>query len=96
MKTKIRLGWILVSLGSLFLISGLFVIVFATVAIEGDTTLDSPLINPSIWVTIADRLMDFTIDLLKVDWTPTRAGIFLIVIGMVLEGGGAYALLSKK
>lgn len=96
MKTKMTLGWILVGLGALFLISGLFVLIFATVNVSGDITLDTPPISPSIWVSFADRVMDFTLKLLEVDWTPTRVGIFLIVIGLVLEGGGTYALISKK
>jgi len=96
MKSKTTLGWILVGLGTLFLIGGLFVLIFATVNVSGDIGLDIPTIAPSIWVSIADRVMDFTIKLLEVDWTPTRVGIFLIVIGLVLEGGGAYALFSKN
>jgi hypothetical protein len=96
MKTKMILGWILVGLGAIFLIGGLFVLIFATVQGSGDMALDAPSISPSLWVSIADRVMDFIIELLEVDWTPTRVGIFLIVIGLVFEGGGAYALLSKN
>ena len=96
MKIKTTLGWILVGLGALFLIGGLFVIIFATVGINGDVPLSVPDISPSLWVSIADRLMDFTLKLLEVDWTPTRVGVFLIVIGLVLEGGGTYVLISKK
>jgi len=80
-------------MGSLFLISGLIVLIFATLHIGGDMALSSA--PPSMWVSLADRLMDFTIKLLEVDWTPTRVGVFLIVIGMVLEGGGAYSLIKS-
>jgi hypothetical protein len=96
MKTKKTLGWILIGLGSLFLIGGLFVLIFATVTVDGDIAMNAPLVTPSIWITIADRLMDFTIDLLKVDWTPARMGVFLVMVGLVLEGAGIYALVSKN
>lgn len=96
MKTKKTLGWVLIGLGSLFLIGGLFVLIFATIPVSGDASMSSPLVTPSMWVTIADRLMDFVIDLLEVDWTPTRTGVFLVMVGLVLEGAGFYALVSKN
>jgi hypothetical protein len=96
MKTKKTLGWVLIGLGSLFLIGGLFVLVFATVTVDGDASMNTPLVNPSIWITIADRLMDFTFELLEVDWTPARTGVFLVMVGLVLEGAGIYALISKN
>ena len=96
MKTKKTLGWVLIGLGSLFLIGGLFVLIFATVAVSGDVSMTAPLANPSAWVTFADRLMDFIIDLLNVDWTPTRTGVFLVMVGLVLGGAGFYALISKN
>jgi hypothetical protein len=96
METKTTLGWILIALGALLLIGGLFVLIFATVTVNDDPTLDLPPLTPSVWEAIANRVMDFTIQLLEVDWTPIRVGVFLIVIGLVLEGGGAYVLISKR
>ena len=32
--------------------------------------------------------------MMAIDWTPSRVGIFFIIVGMVLEGTGAYALMS--
>ena len=97
MKARTTLGWILIGLGALFLIGGLFVLIFVTVTTtSGDMAADLPPITPSLWETIATRVMDFTIDLLEVEWTPTRVGIFLIIVGLVLVGGGTYALVSKK
>ena len=94
-RTKTTLGWFLVGLGAIFLITGLVVMAFASFRVGGSTALgDSPLPS-SIWVTVADRLMDFTLTLLSVDWTPTRVGVFFIIIGMILEGGGVYVMISK-
>ena len=36
------------------------------------------------------------IQLLQVDWTPTRMGVFLVIVGLLLEAAGAYALVSKR
>ena len=80
-------------MGALFLISGLIVLIFATLHIGGDMAPAAA--SPSVWVSLADSLMEFTIKLLEVDWNPTRVGVFLIVIGLVLEGGGAYSLIKK-
>jgi len=90
MKPKLLLGWILVGMGVLFLACGLVVTIFATV------TVDSSLLQstPSMWVVLANTIMDFTLQLLAMEWTATRVGIFLIVVGMVLEGVGAYSLMS--
>jgi len=90
MKPKLLLGWILVGMGVLFLACGLVVTIFATV------TVDSSLLQstPSMWVELANTIMDFTLQLLAMEWTATRVGIFLIVVGMVLEGVGAYSLMS--
>jgi hypothetical protein len=95
METKTTLGWILVALGTLFLISGLFVLIFTTVTVHDDSSANIPPIPPSFWEAFANRVMEFTIQLLEVDWTPIRVGVFLIVIGLVLEGSGAYVLISK-
>ena len=95
MKTKTTLGWILVALGTLFLIGGLFVLIFTTVTVNDDSTANVPSIPPPFWEAFANRVMEFTIQLLEVDWTPIRVGVFLIVIGLVLEGSGAYVLISK-
>ncbi len=77
-------------MGVLFLACGLVVTIFATV------TVDSSLLQstPSMWVELANTIMDFTLQLLAMEWTATRVGIFLIVVGMVLEGVGAYSLMS--
>ena len=96
MEIKTKLGWILVALGVLFLIGGLFVLIFATVTSNMNPTADVPPFTPSVWEAIANRVMDFTIQLLVVDWTPVRVGVFLTVIGMVLEGLGVYVLISKR
>jgi len=96
MKTKKTLGWILIALGALFLIGGLFVLIFVTVTISEDGATEVPALPSSVWEVIAQRVMDFTIQLLAVDWTPIRVGVFLIVIGLILEGGGTYALISKR
>jgi hypothetical protein len=90
--TKRKLGWILVALGALFLIGGLFVLIFITVTISPEAT-PLPL---SIWEEIARQVMAFTIQLLAVDWTPIRVGVFLIVIGLILVSGGSYVLISKN
>jgi len=52
--------------------------------------------DPSFWTSLANALMEFIIDLINIDWTPTRAGVFMIIVGLVLEGGGAYALMSTE
>jgi len=95
MKPKQLLGWILVALGILFLLTGLVVTVFATVPTSGDNSIQSNQDLPSsVWVELANSVMDFTLRLLAIEWTPTRVGIFLIIVGMVLEGVGAYSLMS--
>jgi len=96
MKPRLLLGWILVATGLLFLISGLIVTTSATIAANTPRNLlqsegTSP---PTAWVQFADQVMDFTVELLSMDWTPTRVGIFFIIIGMLLEGTGVYALIS--
>ncbi len=99
MQAKSLLGWIFIGIGALFLVGGLFVLIFVTtVSVSNGMALDAPPIQApaSIWVTVAERVMDFTIQLLEVEWTPTRVGIFLIVIGLVFEGGGAYLLVAPK
>ena len=90
------LAWILVGLGVLFLVSGLIVTLFATIPLAGGGNMPqgADAIPPSMWVEFADRIMDFTLDLLAIEWTAARAGIFFIVIGMVLEGFGVYSLIS--
>ena len=82
-------------MGILFLVSGLVVTVFATVPISNGSAIQSDQALPSsVWVGLANNIMDFTVQLLAMQWTPTRAGIFLIIVGMVLEGVGAYSLMS--
>ncbi len=89
------LAWILVGLGVLFLVSGLIVTMFATVTLSSGGNLpQGDAIPASMWVEFANRIMDFTLELLAMEWTPARVGIFFIVVGMVLEGVGVYTLIS--
>jgi hypothetical protein len=48
METKTTLGWILVALGALFLIGGLFVLIFAALTVSDDTSMDMPPITLSV------------------------------------------------
>jgi hypothetical protein len=95
-KTKLTFGWLLIVTGTLFLICGLVVMIFATLSMGPDGIMGGDLSDPSFWPTLANALMEFVIDLINIDWTPTRAGVFLIVVGLVLDGGGAYALMSAE
>ena len=70
--------------------------IFATIHIGGEGPMGGNIPEPSFWTTLADEVMEFIIDLLNVEWTPARAGVFLIVIGLFLDGGGAYILVSKE
>jgi hypothetical protein len=71
------------------------VAVFATMPrAVGPTPESVPEAPPSALVELATHIMDFTVELLLLEWTPMRVGIFLIVIGLMLDGGGAYVLLS--
>ena len=97
MKTNTTLGWIIIGTGTLFLVSGLIVLIFATLPLHTGGDMATPTAPAtSVWVTLADRLMEFTLKLLEVDWTPPRVGIFLIIIGLVLDSGGAYLLTKSK
>ncbi|MBC8333098.1 MAG: hypothetical protein H8E28_14045, partial [Anaerolineae bacterium] len=99
METRKLLGWILVISGLLFLLSGLLVTVFAAVPMPINSNMpqgDDMAASPSMWVDFANQVMDFTLELLALDWTPIRVGVFLIVVGMLLEGFGVYSLLSAK
>ncbi len=80
--------------GLLFLLSGLAVTMFATMPMTSNLPQSSETAPSSVWVELADRVMDFTLQLLALDWTPMRVGVFLIIVGMVLEGIGVYALIS--
>jgi predicted transporter len=94
MKAKQTLGWLFVLTGLLFLLSGLIVMMFATLG-PGGMLGPSNLPNPSsIWVSLANALMDFTIKLLMVEWTPVRVGVFMIVVGILFEGSGGYLITS--
>ncbi len=95
MNTKQTLGWIFVITGTVFLVSGLVVMIFATLN-PGFDASGGEIVDPSIWVSLANRIMDFTIDLLKVDWTPVRVGVFLIIIGVIMDGGAAYLMISSE
>ncbi len=92
-KNRLRFAWLLAILGAVFLLAGLLVMVFATVPLAAAPL--APETQPSAWVTLADRVMDFTLSLLQVDWTPARVGVFLIIIGAVLEGSAGYLFLKK-
>jgi len=52
--------------------------------------------DPSFWPALANVLMEFVIKLLNVEWSPARAGVFLIVVGLLLDGSGAYFLISSE
>ena len=95
-KTKLTLGWLLIVTGTLFLICGLVVMIFATIRMGSDGIMGGDIQDPSFWTALANALMQFVIDLINIEWTPTRAGVFLIVVGLVLDGGGAYALMSAE
>lgn len=95
MKTKLTLGWIFVITGTMFLMSGLVVMLFATLGAGMDGS-EGIVTDPSIWVSFANAVMGFMIELLKVEWTPIRVGVFLIVIGVILDGGGAYLMVSSE
>jgi hypothetical protein len=94
MKTKQTLGWIFVITGTVFLLCGLVVMIFATLrpGMEGPTGGEAV----SIWVEFANSVMIFIISLLEVDWTPIRVGVFLIVIGVLFDGGGGYLMISSE
>ena len=66
MEIKTTLGWILIALGVLFLISGLFVTNFAIETVSDDMSIDMPPLALSVRKAIANRVMDFTIQLLVV------------------------------
>ncbi len=97
-KTRQRFGWLLALLGAVFLIAGLLVLVFATMPLNTAMPRHAPMTPqtaPSMWVTLADHVMHFVLALLSVQWTPTRVGVFLVLIGLGLEGGAGYLLLKK-
>lgn len=94
--TKLTLGWLLIVTGTLFLICGLVVMIFATIYIGSDGIMGGEIPDTSFWPALANALMEFIIELINIDWTPTRAGVFLIVVGLLLDGGGAYALISSE
>ncbi|RME06211.1 MAG: hypothetical protein D6803_07120 [Anaerolineae bacterium] len=82
--------------GLVFLLSGLAVTMMATMPMPVNQPMgESPAVTPSMWIEFAEQVMTFTVQLLSLDWTPTRVGIFLIVVGLVLEGAGVYAFLGK-
>ena len=70
--------------------------IFATIRMGSDGIMGGDIPDPSFWTTLANALMQFVIDLIKIDWTPIRAGVFLIVVGLMLNGGGVYALISAE
>ena len=88
-------AWLLLILGAIFLISGLAVILFATVPLAHPLTLapEAPsAVEPSLSVTVANLIFDFMLKLLQVEWTPQRVGVFLVGVGLLLEAGGIYLL----
>lgn len=94
MKTKLTLGWIFVLTGTLFLICGLVVMIFSTI-VPGMEGPAGEIPDSSFWVTLANAVMEFIIELLEVEWTPIRVGVFLIVVGVIFDGGGAYLMVSS-
>ena len=96
MKTKLTLGWLLMMTGTLFLICGLVVMIFATIRFGTSGSMGGEIPDPSFWVTLANEVMKFVIDLLNVEWTPAQAGVFLIIVGLFLDGGGVYVLISGE
>lgn len=92
-RNRDRLGWLLAALGALFLLAGLVVLLFATIPLPPHGPL-TPQVEPSAWVSLANAIMHFVLALLQVQWTPPRVGVFLIFVGLLLEGGGAYLLLT--
>ncbi|HIE57393.1 MAG TPA: hypothetical protein EYP88_04075 [Anaerolineales bacterium] len=95
MNAKRTFGWLLVLTGLLFLLSGLVVMIFATLGPGGLIPPSDAPLPGSIWVSLANALMDFTISLLMVEWTPVRVGVFLIIVGILLEGSGGYLITSR-
>lgn len=89
-KTRTSLGWILVALGALFLISGLVILVSITLSVHFVAQAD-PFPEPSLWTEI----LNYTLTLLNLEWNPIRIGVFLILVGLVLESGGVYVMLVK-
>jgi len=69
--------------------------IFATFNSGLDDAAGGVPIDPGFWVTLANAVMEFVIDLLEVDWTPIRVGVFLIVVGAIFDGGGAYLITSS-
>ncbi len=69
--------------------------IFATLQSGNDGAAGEIPVDPSFWVAMANAVMEFIIKLLEVDWTPIRAGVFLIVIGVIMDGGGAYLMISS-
>ena len=96
MKTKLTIGWLFVVIGTLFLICGLVVMVFATLYYAPGGPMGGEIPDPSFWPALANALMEFIIELLNVEWTPARAGVFLIVVGLILDGSGVYLLMAGQ
>jgi len=95
-KDRLRFAWFLAFLGAIFLLGGLLVLIFAALPMRAAGPIPvAPEPHPSVWVTLADRVINFTIALLQVDWTPTRVGVFLIIVGTVLESGAGYLFIKK-
>ena len=94
MKTNLTLGWIFVITGTVFLVGGLVVMLFATLG-PGMDGSEGIVTDPSMWVSFANAVMSFIIELLEVEWTPIRVGVFLIVIGFILDGSGAYLMITS-
>ena len=70
--------------------------IFATIRFGHNGTMGGEIPDPSFWVALANEVMKFIIALLNVEWTPARAGVFLIVVGVLLDGGGTYMLVSGE
>jgi hypothetical protein len=96
MKSKLTLGWLFIVVGTLFLICGLVVMIFATIQMDSNGSLVGEIPDLSFWPALANALMKFVIELLNVQWTTARVGAFLILVGLILDGGGAYFIKSSS
>ena len=70
--------------------------IFATLHPGMDGSMGEVPVDSGFWVSLANAVMEFIINLLEVNWTPIRAGVFLIVVGVIMDGGGAYMMISSE
>ncbi len=93
-KNRQRFGWVLVVTGLVFLFAGLVVVTLATTPLAVQPphggSLQPRQAAPSFWVELADKIAQFVLALLQVQWTPARVGVFLILVGLAIEAVGGY------